>query len=192
MRMNTLLAAVCAAALAGCDYTVPLAEKPDQAIDKALLGAWERTSEQGEVERLLILPLGKTEYLVSFPAGSKNAMFARACLCKAAGLTLVQLTWFGTAQGDVAEDSRVYQFASCTVTGDTFKGRLLNADTVSRDVTSADALVKAIVANKDNPDLFRDVWDFKKVKPPAEPNVPPQPADPNAPPQRPPMPAAWR
>lgn len=183
MRMNALLAAACAAALAGCDYTVPLTEKPEMAIDKALLGAWERTSDQGEVQRLLILPLGKTEYLVSFPAGSKDAMFARACLCKAADLTLVQLTWFGTAHGDVAEDNRVYQFASCAVTGDTFKGRLLNADTVSRDVTSADALVKAIVANKESPDLFRDVWDFKKVKPPA---------DPNAPVQRPPMPAAWR
>ena len=183
MKLNALVAAVCAAALAGCDYTVPLAEKPELAIDAALVGLWERTPEQGEAERLLVLPLGKTEYLISFPAGSKDALFARACLCKAADLTLVQLTWFGTARGDVAEDGRVYQYASYTVTGETLKGRLLNADTVSRDVTSADALVKAIVANKGSPDLFRDVWDFKKVTPPA---------DPNAPPKRPPMPAAWR
>jgi hypothetical protein len=183
MRLNAWLGAVCAAALAGCDYTVPLAEKPEQAIDAALVGAWERKGDQGETERLLVLPLSKTEYLVSFPSGSKNAMFARACLCKAAGLTLVQLTWFGTVNGDLADDDRVYQFASYTVTGDSLKGRLLNPDTVSRDVASTDALVKAISAKKEQPGLFRDVWDFTKVKPPA---------DPNAPPKRPAVPAAWR
>ena len=183
MRLNALLGAACAAALAGCDYTVPLAEKPEQAIDAALVGAWERKSDHGEVERLLVLPLSKTEYLVSYPAGSKDAMFARACLCKAAGLTLVQLTWFGTARGDLADDDRVYQFASYTVTGDSLKGRLLNPDAVSREAASTDALAKAFAAKKEQPDLFRDVWDFTKVKPPA---------DPNAPPKRPPLPAAWK
>jgi hypothetical protein len=183
MRLSALFAALGAAALAGCDYTVPLADKPEQAIDAALVGAWERTTADGETERLLVLPLSKTEYLVSFPAGSKNAMFARACLCKAADLSLVQLTWFGTARGAVPEDSRVYQFASCTVTGDTLKGRLLNADVVDRDAASSAALSTAIEANKENALLFREEMVFKKEKPPA---------DPNAPFKRPPVPAAWR
>ena len=183
MRMNALLAAACAAALAGCDYTVPLTEKPELAIDKALLGAWERTSDQGEVQRLLVLPLGKTEYLVSFPAGSKDAMFARACLCKAAGLTFVQLTWFGTARGAVADDRRVYQFVSYSVAGDTLTGRLLNPDVVDRNAASSATLAAVIEANKENAKLFREELVFTKVKPPA---------DPNAPLTRPPMPAAWR
>ena len=183
MRLNTLFAMVFAAAAAGCDYTVPLAEKPERAIDAALVGAWERTTGQGEIERLLVLPLGKTEYLVSFPAGSKDAMFARACLCNAAGLTLVQLTWFGTARGALPEDGRVYQFASCTVAGDTLKGRLLNGDVVDRDANSSAALATAIEANKENANLFREEMIFTKVKPAA---------DPNAPFKRPPMPAAWR
>jgi hypothetical protein len=185
MRLSTLLAAACAAALVGCDYTVPLTEKPEQATDAALLGAWERKTEQGEVERLLILPLSKTEYLVSFPAGSKDALFARACLCQAGGMKLVQLTWFGTARGDgdLSDDGRVYQFASYTAAGDTLSGRLLNADTVSRQVTSTEALVKALVANKENPALFREAMAFTKVKPPA---------DPQAQFKRPPMPAAWK
>lgn len=183
MKLSTLFAMGFSAALAGCDYTVPLVEKPEQAIDKALVGAWERTTAQGESERLLILPLGKTEYLVSFPAGSKDAMFARACLCKAADLTLVQLTWFGTARGVPPEDGRVYQFASCAVTGDTLKGRLLNGDVVDRDAASSAALATAIEANKENVNLFREEMVFTRVKPPA---------DPNAPFKRPPVPAAWQ
>jgi hypothetical protein len=183
MRLNALFAAACAAALAGCDYSVPLAEKPAQPVDKALVGVWEQTTDQGEVQRLLVLPLGKAEYLVSFPAGSKDAMFARACLCKAADLTLVQLDWFGTARGGVPDNSRVYQFASYTVTGDTLKGRLLNADVVDRDAASSAALSALIEANQASPRLFRDEMIFTKVKPPA---------DPNAPFKRPPMPAAWK
>ncbi len=183
MRMNALFAAAYAAALAGCDYTVPLTERPEQAADAALVGAWERTTHANETECLLVLPLGKNEYLVSFPAGSKDAMFARACLCKAADLTLVQLTWFGTARGVLPDNNRVYQFAAYTVTGDTLKGRLLNADVVDREAASSAALATAIEANKENVKLFREEWVFTKVKPPV---------DANAPPKRPPLPAAWR
>ncbi len=182
MRLNALFAAACAAALAGCDYTVPLTEKPEQPIDAALVGAWER-SNQGEVERLLVLPLGKAEYLVSFPAGSPHAMFARACLCKADDQTLIQLTWFGTAQGTTPDDKRVYQYAAFSVTGDTLKGRLLNADVVDREAASSAALTASIDANRENAKLFREEMVFTKAKPPV---------DPQAPLKRPPIPAAWR
>ena len=183
MKTNSLLALVCAAVLAGCDYKVPLAEKPELPIDMHLLGAWERTTPEGAIQRLLVLPLGKNEYLVSFPAGSRDAMFARASLCKTAGLTLLQLDWFGTAQGDTPEDGRVYQYASYSVKDDTLKGRLLNADVVDRDVSSAAGLSAAIEANRDNPKLFRDAWEFTRAEDPAKPG---------APPKRPPIPAAWR
>ena len=183
MKTNVLLATACAAVLVGCDYTVPLTETAELPIDAALAGSWERTTQQGEKQRLLVLPLSKNEYLVSFPARTKDAMFARASLCKTAGLTLLQLAWFGTAQGVTPEDGRVYQYATYTVAGDTLKGRLLNADVVDRESASPAALASAIVANKESPNLFRDLWEFTKEKPPA---------DPNAPPKRPPMPAAWR
>ena len=183
MKTNVSLALFCAALLAGCDFTVPLAPTSDTPIDNALVGAWERTTNNGARQRLLVLPLSKTEYLVSFPAGEKDAMFARATLCKAADLTLLQLAWFGTAQGATPEDGRVYQYASYDVTGDTLKGRLLNAEVVDRDVSSTAALAAAIEANRESPKLFRDLWEFTKAK---------VPADPNAPLKRPPMPAAWR
>ncbi len=183
MKKNLLLAVASAVTLAGCDYTVSLTDAPELPIDKALVGSWERTTNQGERQHLLFLPISKTEYLVSFPAGEKDAMFARACLCKAADQTFIQVTWFGTARGLTPEDGRVYQYATYEVKDNTLRGRLINADVVDREVTSAAALRAAIEANRENPKLFRDVWEFTKDQPPA---------NPGAAPKRPPIPAAWR
>ncbi len=169
--------------LAGCDYTVPLVTTPEIPIDKALAGVWSRTTGEGGVERLLVLPLGPAEYLVSFPAGEKQAMFARACHARAGDLKLVQLTWFGTAVGTQPEDGRVYQYAVYTLKGDTLQIGLVNADVVKREVATPEALLRALDANREKPDFFREAMVFKKVPPPAAPD---------APPARPPLPAGWQ
>ena len=44
-------------------------------------------------------------------------------------------------------------------------------------------LSAAIEANRDNPKLFRDAWEFTRAEDPAKPGVSPK---------RPPIPAAWR
>ena len=183
MKPGAWLVAFFSTFLAGCDYTVPLVKTPDTPIDRALLGAWSRETDNGRTEGLLVLPLGPAEFLVSFPSGDKNAMFARACHSREGSWKLVQLTWFGTANGSVPEDSRVYQYAVYTVKGDTLQIGLLNADVVKREVTTADALLQALDANRGNPALFREAMVFKKVPPPQ---------DPNAPLKRPPMPAGWQ
>ena len=185
MRAKPMSTAVCLAFLVGCDYTVPLVKTPEIPIDQALVGAWSRTdgNENDRAQHLLVLPLGPNEYLASFPAGEKDAMFARVCFCRTNERTLAQLTWFGTAQGTVPDNNRVFQYAAYSVKGDTLQVSLLNADVVKRDVPTAEALVQAIAASKDNPELFREAMTFKKEKPQE---------DPNAPVARPPMPAAWR
>jgi len=183
MHIKSAVVAIGLALLTACDYTVPLSKTPELPIDPALVGAWTRSKENRQSERLLVLPLGPNEYLVSFPAGEKNAMFAHACLCRANERTLVQLTWFGTAQGTIPDDNRVYQFAAYTLKDDTLYVSLLNADVVKRDLQTADALVQAMAANRENPELFREAMSFKKEK---------TPADENAKMTRPPMPAAWR
>ena len=162
--MKKLLVLAACAVLAGCDYTVPLANIPALEIDSGLVGLWQSAKDNGQMESLLVLPLNKQEYMVSFPAGSKDAMFARACLCRTAGMTLVQLEWVGNAQGKLPEDNRVFQFAAYSVVGGTITVRMLNADVVKKDMKSADELAKAIVDNKDNPDLLRDKMVFTKVK----------------------------
>jgi hypothetical protein len=185
MKTRASFIALCLSlfALAGCDYTVPLAEKPELPIDKALVGAWERTTQQGEVQRLLVLPFSEHEYMVAWPAGAPNTLYARACLCKATEFALVQLAWFGTGHGTEPDNARVYQYAAYSVAGDKLTARLLNADTVSRDAATPAALLAAIKANNANPELFREELAFTRVKPPP---------DANAPLKRPPVPKDWQ
>ncbi|MBU0714054.1 MAG: hypothetical protein KJ964_01690 [Verrucomicrobia bacterium] len=162
--MKKLMALVVCGILVGCEYNVPLVKTPELGIDSAVVGLWQRSKEDGQKERLLVLPLNKQEYMVSFPAGSKDAMFARACLCQAADMTLVQLEWIGTAPGRLPENNRVFQFATYSVVGDTITVRMLNADVVNKDVKSTAELAKAIADNKDKPDVLKDKMVFTKVK----------------------------
>ncbi len=159
-----LLTGILCALLAGCDYTVPLVTTPTIHIDRSALGLWQRTVGKGKTQDLLILPLSDKEYLISFPAGAKNAMFARACLWRGDGLRLVQVDWFGTARAKLPKDDRTYQYASYAIDGDTLTVRLLNPQVVPKDVNSTKALVKAIEENRHNPNLFRDAMVFRRVK----------------------------
>ena len=162
--MKKLMICVVCGMLAGCDYNVPLVKAPGMNMDSALVGSWQRTKEDGQTESLLVLPLSKQEYMVSFPAGSKDSMFAKACLCKTAEQTLVQLEWVGTAKGATPENSRIFQFASCTVDGNTLIIRMLNADVVNKEAKSTEELTKAIADSKDKTDLFREKMVFTKIK----------------------------
>jgi len=163
MKRMMIVSAVCAL-LAGCDYTVPLVKTANIPIDSAVVGQWQRTGQTNNIESLLVLPLSKQEYLVVFPAGSKNAMFARGCLWRNEGTTWVQLDWFGTAQGKLPEDNRTFQYAAYTVESDTLTCWLLNPEVVPKDITSSDALVKTVAANKSNPKLYREEMVFQKVE----------------------------
>ena len=149
--------------LAGCDYTVPLVTTPTLPMDGRVIGLWQQVKTDGGVDSLLVLPLNKAESLISFPAGAKDAMFGRACLCRVGTKTLVQLQWFGTAQGKGVEDDRVFQFADYAVSCDTMKIRLLNSDVVKRDVKSYDELATAIAENTGKTNLFREDMVFKKA-----------------------------
>lgn len=176
-----LLGGALATLLAGCDYTLPLAEKPELPIDAALSGLWAAEADRDAAE-LLVLPLSTNEYMVAYPAGAPNTLYARVCLCKATEFALVQITWFGTGRGVTPTDAHLYQYAAYSVNGDKLTVRLLNPEVV-KPMDTAAAMQAAIDANRANPELFRKALAFTRVKPPV---------DPNAPPVRPPMPAAWR
>ncbi len=166
MKRATMAGAMCAAAalVAGCDYTVPLVETPAAEIDAAVAGVWQRPGADGKSERLLVLPLGSREYLVSFPAGTEGAMFARGCLWRDGNIVLVQLDWIGTAQGKLPEDERTYQYAAYALDGGTLRIRLLDPAVVPRDAATAEDLRRAIAENMDNPRLFRDEMVFTRVR----------------------------
>ena len=162
--MKRLLIVLACGLLAGCDYTVPLVTNPEMEIDRSLLGLWQTPKEDGKTEQLLVLPLDKNEYLVSYPSGAKDAMFARACLCRAAGKALVQLKWFGTAAAELPDDNKVFQFLTYSLKGDTLTVRLLNTEVVKNDVASTKALAESIAQHKDDPGLFKEGAVFTKVK----------------------------
>jgi hypothetical protein len=162
MKRFVLISAFCAL-LAGCDYTTPLVTAPAVDIDPAAIGVWQRTSAYGNTETLLVLPLNRHEYLVSFPAGAKHAMFARATTWRGADMTLVQADWFGTAEGKVPDDKRTFQYAAYAIEGDSITVRLLNPEVVSKDIASTEALAQAIADNKNHPRLFREAMVFRKI-----------------------------
>ncbi len=162
--MKRMLLCAVGGLLAGCDYTVPLVKTPETAIDRGLVGLWQRVGEEGKEQRLLVLPLSKVEYLIVFPAGEEDAMYAKGCIWRGASLMLLQLDWFATAQAKFPENDRTFQYASFVREGDTLKFRLLNPDIVSRDLASTDALTKAITENKDDPKLFGRETVFQRVK----------------------------
>jgi len=164
MRLRLLAAVALLALLSACDYTVPLVTAPQTPIDRNLAGLWQSTTTEDENQTLLILPLSNTEHLISFPSGQKDAMFAKARHCSCAGKELVQIQWFGTAAGDAPDNDRVYQYASYTLSGENLTIRLLNAETVGKDIKTTEQLVRAIEASKDHPALFREPMPFKRVK----------------------------
>ena len=109
--MKKVLMAMACTVLMGCDYAVPLVKTPAIPIDNSLVGLWQ-PAKTNESDALLVLPLDAHQYLVEYPVGSKDAMFAKACLCRAGTRPLVQLEWFGTAQGTLPDSKVVYQFAA--------------------------------------------------------------------------------
>ncbi len=149
--------------IAGCEYAVPLPNAPNIDIDRSVLGLWQTTKNDGRTEDLLVLPLGEQKYMISFPSGTKNSMFALACLWRDKGMTLVQLNWFGTAQAEIPKDDRTYQFASYLVEGDEMRIRMLNKEVVNENIGSSKELAKAILDNRTNTRLFRDEMLFKKI-----------------------------
>jgi len=151
---------------AGCDFNVPLTTAPELARDPALLGVWQTVGKDEAPQRLLALPLGEKEYLISYPAGTKDAMFGRGALVRAGGKSLLQIEWIGTAQGALPTDRRVFQAADYTVRDGRLVARLLNADTVGRDAATTAELLAAIAAQEQNPQLFREEMAFEKVTAP--------------------------
>ncbi len=162
--ISAMLLALGLAAGGGCDFTAPLVTAPSIPMDQSLTGLWQSAQSGGPADKLLLLPLGSNEMLVSYPAGKEDAMFARACLWQGAGLTLVQLQWLGTARGVLPQDQRVFQFASYKIEDGRLSARLLNAEIVPKDAQTAGELARAIEKLREDKNLFRPALEFKRIK----------------------------
>lgn len=161
--MRQLWWGLAALALAGCDYTIPLVKNAAIPIDQQLIGLWQQADAGNPTERLVVLPLGSREYLVVYPAGKPESMFARGCHWRHPSAPLMQVEWLGTAAGQRPRDNRTYQYVNYALAGDTLTVRLLNSDVVKRESPTAEALVQSILANRDHPDLYRKPMTFKRL-----------------------------
>ena len=168
--MKTLVALLLALTLSACDYTTSLTPEPKVDLDPAWLGVWETSPEVGAPDRLLLLPLGPREYLLSYPAGNPDAMFARVCRTGPGENDLMQITWVGTAKGKVPEDGRVHQYAAATLKDGALTVRLINGEAVGREANNAGELSTAFAAAKDKPELYREAMVFRKVSGQVEPD----------------------
>lgn len=160
MKTTMWIAAAACAALTGCEYTVPVAKGPSGEADRSLVGVWNRV-QAGHSERLLVLPVGKSEWLVSLPSNTEDAMFARAWPVRAAGLDLVQLQWLGTARGALPENDKIYQLAAFSIEGGTLTVRTVNG--VGVGASSPKELIKELEAGKDRADFFREAMVYERA-----------------------------
>jgi hypothetical protein len=148
--------------LVGCVYEVPLATESQQEVNKALLGKWQTVEDGGKTQELLVLPLGAKEVLVNYPSNAKDGMFFRAFVAQTGEKPIMQFQYLGNANGEAPEDRHVYHFGTFRLDGPQLVLRLINPEVVSKDVTSTEALAKAIAAQRDNPALFAEPVTFQR------------------------------
>lgn len=160
---SLLLALALVLLLAGCDYHVALVNTPDQPLQQGLVGLWQRQDEAGKKELLQILPLDKHQYLLAFPAGNVNCLYARACHWRNDALPMVQITWLGSTE-PIAADQPQFQYAHWKLAGDTLTVQLLNPEQISAGTRSSTALANSITANADDPMIFREAMVFRRHK----------------------------
>ena len=160
MRYSILL--IISSFLVSCEFSEPIATVPGKAIDPTILGLWERKNDAGVTEKLLVLPLSETQYLVSFPAHTADAMFAKVDAHDVADRTLMQIEWVGTARGKSSDTKKVFQFATCTTAENSLSLRTLDSTVIGQNIAGGKALEEAIRTQKDNPKAFREAMVFQK------------------------------
>jgi hypothetical protein len=148
---------------AGCDFTVPISQQHTVAVDGAVLGLWETQSDGGKVERLLVLKLSETEYVVQYPLGA-DAMLFRGYPVKVGDQTLVQLQVLGTVKGQMPDkNAKPYQIAAYRTKEDTLRVKLLDPRSVGENLHSTDTLRAAVVEALPDSRSFREEMRFKRV-----------------------------
>ncbi len=151
--------------LTGCWYDEPLTEEHNIPIDPSVLGMWEIASdEEGDdvsKEGMLILKFSDTEYMIHYIA-DRDGFYYRGYPVNIGGVACVQLEVIGTTDGIVDNDMKSFYVASYQLTDGDMVIKLLNTDLVDKDLAGCDALRKAFLKHKDNPELFHDPGHFRR------------------------------
>lgn len=165
MRKGLLIFAVVASLFGGCVYEAPLIATRDLPIDPAVLGLWEEISEEKSdtPDRMAVLQLSETEYLINYPLGN-DGMYFRGWRIEVDGVSCVQLELLGYAEKALPPGEPQYLVATCAL-GQDLEIKTLNTDLVGKNLKDSAALRKAFLEHKDAPDLFANPARFRKVVP---------------------------
>ncbi len=159
--MKTGVSLLVVTVLCGCVYDVPLVEKAAVAVDPALIGTWQLVPDDGKPEnptdRMTILPFDANEYAV-ICSPQKDLMVFRAYPVQLDGREFVQLEWLQAGPEQNRYHVCRYALQSGALTVET-----LNEKVVGPEIDRSDALRKTFLANRDNPDLFCDPQQYRKV-----------------------------
>jgi hypothetical protein len=148
--------------LSSCVFEAPFEANAKIPVDPALLGRWEKISDDGDAERIRVLQHSDNEYVVEYPVGEK-AMVFRAFAVELAGADFIQVQWIGTAAGPVKDGDRKYHLLKVAVDGETMDMRVINADVLGKEHNDAAAMKDTFEKRKDDPKLFDEPVKFRKV-----------------------------
>ncbi len=160
--IRTIAISLCALAVAGCQYTVPLVDEAGLAVDSDVLGSWKGQTGSGDEIRLLILQSNTNEYVIAVPAAKSEEMVFKGTPCEHAGIPLVQCQFLGAVDGGQQRKPK-YHYVTYETQEKQLTLRFLNKSVISPRISSTAALGTEIEKNKDDPRLFGDPMVFKKV-----------------------------
>ncbi len=150
----------------GCDFNFAIGS-PSISIKKELFGRWQiASSETGEKEILLVLPLSDKEYLINYPANKANKLYGKAWLIEIDGNTFAQVEWLGDASGktfDENKNEKRYQLVSYASKDKELAIKLVNPEFIGNKAKTSEELSAFIKANITNKSLYRDPVLFRKI-----------------------------
>lgn len=160
--------------LTACNYNAPLVGEASLPIDQALLGTWELIPEdvagQRSHVRIVVGQESANMYAIEYFPGESDytdvdtVVYFKGWPAEFGGITFVQLEVTGTNEGPVsAEDTDLFSVFSCTLANGELTVRSLNTNMVNEDLADTAALRAAFTANRDDPDLFEEPGQFRKL-----------------------------
>lgn len=160
--------------LTGCSYWVPLEEANTITIDKEVLGVWIAEEDLEKAERaqdgFIILPFSASEYLVVLKHSEGDEhLYLKGYPINVGGIDLVQIEMLILTEYDSEnheDQEKRFHVAKYKIKGDLLSVQLLSEDVVSGNIRTTSELKQVFLKNIDDPDLFEEPTQYKKVSDP--------------------------
>jgi hypothetical protein len=168
MRKHALITIFILLVLTACDYDAPLVADASLPIDPALLGTWvtipgDRDGQES-LDRIVIRQESANLYVIEHVAG-ESIIYFKGWLAELEGNRFMQVEVTGdNDKGPVGtEDDNLFSVATYALDNGELVVRSLNTDLVNTDLADTTALQAAFVANRDDPSLFHEPVQYRKL-----------------------------